>query len=185
MANIPHWFTDTPALCASDAVDLVSVCVKVPDHAAVVRAALAAGKHILCEWPLGCAAEEADALASEAARAGVHHAIGLQASASSAVRRARELITQGRLGRLRSARSSGCVASIEIGGDRPPDTPFTCEIIGDAGTLCLFGGHMHGFQVGELRLEVDGENVPLDASRATGGLKGAPRQRRRGLHDAC
>lgn len=251
------WFADAAALCASGTVDLVSVCVKVPEHAAVVRAALAAGKHLYCEWPLGRSSEEADALAAEAARAGVHHAIGLQASASPAVRRAEALIREGRLGRLRSARivsttsgyapqlpsayaylndaatganlsiilgghtidvaerllgpmrevqavgaiqhplvrltdrdasiardtpdqlfllgrfSSGCLASIEIGGDRPADTPFSFEITGEQGTLQLLGGHPHGFQAGELRLEVDGEHVPLEPPLTTGGLKGA------------
>ena len=253
----PHWFADAAELCASDAVDLVVVCIKVPEHAAVVRAALAFGKHVLCEWPLGRSVEEVDALANEAARTGVHHATGLQASASPALRRACQLVAEGRLGRLRSARvvsttsgyaarlpdayaylndpanganlstilaghtldfvehllgpvrevdalatiqhpqvrimdtgatvarttpdqlfmlgrfDSGCVASLEVGGDRPADTPFTCEVIGDTGTLRLIGGHPHGFQAGELRLELDGEHVPLDAPLASGGLRGA------------
>ncbi len=253
----PHWFTDAAALCASDAVDLVAVCVKVPEHNSVVRAALAAGKHLYCEWPLGRSVEEADALAVTAEQAGVHHAIGLQGRASPAVRRARALIGEGRLGRLRSARlvsttagyapqlpsayaylndpanganlttilgghtldlaerllgaaaevgalatiqhpsvrlidtgeaiarttpdqlfvigrfASGCIASIEVGGDRLGDTPFTCEVIGTEGTLRLVGGHPHGFQAGELRLEVDGVDEPLDAPVATGGLHGA------------
>ncbi len=252
-----HWFTDAAALCASDAVDLVAVCVKVPEHDAVVRAALAAGKHLYCEWPLGRSVEEADALAAAAEQAGVHHAIGLQGSASPAVRRARTLIGQGRFGRLLSARgvsttagyaaqlpsayaylnapsnganlttilgghtldlverllggaealgalaaiqhllvrltdtgeviarttpdqvfvtgrfASGCIASIEVGGDRAGDTPFTCEVIGTEGTLRLLGGHPHGFQAGALALELDGVAEPLDAPVAAGGLAGA------------
>ncbi len=252
-----HWFSDAAALCASDAVDLVAVCVKVPEHGAVVRAALAAGKHLYCEWPLGRSVEEASALAAEAGRAGVHHAVGLQGGASPAVRRAQAIIGEGRLGRLLSARvvsttagyaaqlpsayaylndpanganlstilgghtldlaerllgpveslsaldaiqhpvvrltdtggtvarttpdqlfvtgrfAGGCVASLEVGGDRPGDTPFTCEVIGTEGTLRLFGGHPHGFQAGELGLEIGGVAEPLDAAHAAGGLRGA------------
>ena len=68
---------------------------------------------------------------------------------------------------------SGCVASLEVGGDRPPDTPFTCEVTGERGTLHLVGGHPHGFQAGELRLMLNGEDVPLDAPLASGGFRGA------------
>ena len=252
-----HAFVDAAALCASDAVDLVSVCVKVPEHDAVVREALAAGKHLYCEWPLGRSVEEADALAGAARKAGVHHAIGLQGGASAAVRRARALIGEGRLGRLLSARvvsttagyaaqlsstyaylnnpanganlttilgghtldlaerllgaarqvqalaaiqhsavrltdtgvtiprttpdelfimgrfAGGAIASLEVCGDRPVNTPFLCEIIGANGSLRLVGGHPHGFQAGELSLEVDGVVEPLEAPVATGGLRGA------------
>ena len=72
-----------------------------------------------------------------------------------------------------SRHAGGCVASVEIGGDRPPDTPFVLELIGDAGALKLLGGHPHGFQAGELRLEVDGRPEPIAVPVATGGLKGA------------
>ena len=34
-------------------VDLVTVATRVPDHRELVLAALAAGKHVYCEWPLG------------------------------------------------------------------------------------------------------------------------------------
>ena len=253
----PHWFTDVDALCASNLVDVIAVCVKVPDHAAIVQRAIAAGKHVYCEWPLGRTAAEAAALAKQASDVGVHVAIGLQGRLSPAARRAKELIAQGRLGRLRSAQvtsttagyaarlpaayaylndpanganlttilgghtldltemllgaltsvdalakiqhpeihltdsddvisrttpdqlfilglhASGCVASIEVGGDRPPATPFTFEVIGDDATLRLVGGHPHGFQAGELALFLDGRAEPLDAPLAHGGLHGA------------
>ena len=255
--GVPHWFAGAGALCESDGVDLVAVCVKVPVHAAVIRAALAAGKHVYCEWPLGRSTEEAERLAGAARQAGVHHAIGLQGSSAPAARRARQVIASGRLGCILSARivsttagyaarmpsayaylndpanganlttilgghtldlaeqllgrvetldalsairhpsirladtgetiarttpdqllivsrhDSGCIASIEVSGDRPGDTPFTCEVIGSAGTLRLLGGHPHGFQAGELRLEVDGRPEPVEPPLAAGGLEGA------------
>ena len=34
-------------------IDLVSVSVRVPRHHEMVMAALEAGKHVFCEWPLG------------------------------------------------------------------------------------------------------------------------------------
>ena len=41
-------------------IDLVSVCVPGPDHRELVLAALAAGKHVYCEWPLGRNTAEAE-----------------------------------------------------------------------------------------------------------------------------
>ncbi|WP_433634190.1 Gfo/Idh/MocA family oxidoreductase [Nocardia sp. CA-120079] len=43
-------------------VDLVVVSVKASGHAAVIREALAAGKHVVSEWPLGVDADEAGEL---------------------------------------------------------------------------------------------------------------------------
>lgn len=40
------------ALIANADVDVVDVCVPTPDHADIVCAALAAGKHVFCEKPL-------------------------------------------------------------------------------------------------------------------------------------
>src|SRR5690606_35939837 len=74
----PLAFAGGEALARHPDVDLVSVCVKVPDHAAVIRAALAAGKHVLCEWPLAVDRAEADELTGLAEAAGVVAAVSLQ-----------------------------------------------------------------------------------------------------------
>jgi len=92
---VPHWFADPLAMVRSDAVDLVCVSVNVPAHRAIVLAALAAGKHVYSEWPLGRNLDESQEMAGAAARAGVHTAIGLQGRANPASRRARELVAQG------------------------------------------------------------------------------------------
>jgi predicted dehydrogenase len=51
--NIPLAFSDPAQLAQHPEVDLVTVCVKVPDHYQPVMAAIDAGKHVYCEWPLG------------------------------------------------------------------------------------------------------------------------------------
>ena len=90
----------------------MTVAVKVPDHRELVLGALAAGKHVYCEWPLGRDLAETEELAAAAARAaGIHVAIGLQARVNPATRRARELVAAGAIGRVLSARLySGTVA---------------------------------------------------------------------------
>ena len=98
-------------LIQDPAVDIVTVAVKVPDHRELVLAALAAGKHVYCEWPLGRNLAETEELAAAADSAGVHAVIGLQARLNPAARRAAALVTFGAIGRVLSARLySGTVA---------------------------------------------------------------------------
>ena len=92
-------------------VDLVTVAVKVPDHRDLTLKALATGKHLYCEWPLGRDVAETEELAAAASKAGVHVAIGLQTRTNPAALRARDLIAAGAIGRVLSARLySGTVA---------------------------------------------------------------------------
>src|SRR5437899_12425548 len=51
-------YTDPRQLAADPDVDLVVVSVKTPGHHALVRTALEAGKHVLCEWPLAATMDE-------------------------------------------------------------------------------------------------------------------------------
>src|SRR2546427_8665807 len=46
-------FSDHEQLVAQRDIDVVAVTVKVPHHRELVSAALAAGKTVYCEWPLG------------------------------------------------------------------------------------------------------------------------------------
>ena len=51
--GVPLAFSDPAELARHPDVDLVTVSVKVPDHYQPVMAAIEAGKHVYCEWPLG------------------------------------------------------------------------------------------------------------------------------------
>lgn len=95
---------DALDLVRDPAVDIVTVAVKVPDHRALVLAALAAGKHVYCEWPLGRNVAETDEMAQAADAAGVRTAIGLQTRQNPAARRAKEMLGAGAVGRVLSAR---------------------------------------------------------------------------------
>lgn len=99
----PCAFGDSLELVSCPDVDLVSVTVKVPEHRTVVLAALAAGKHVYCEWPLGRDAAEAEEMAA-AVRPATHVMIGLQALSAPAVEQALGLVGSGALGRLQLMR---------------------------------------------------------------------------------
>ena len=107
--GIPHAFGDATELLSHPDVDVVSVCVKVPHHYEYVRAAIEAGKHVYCEWPLGANSEQASELAALAAARGVRHVVGLQGRKSPLVNFVRDLVAEGYVGRraLRDALDRG------------------------------------------------------------------------------
>jgi len=95
--------TDDPAeLAARPDIDLVVVSVKVVHHRAPIEAALGAGKHVFCEWPLGTGLGEAEAMAALARARGVRGFVGLQARFQPGVMYVRDLIAQGYVGQVRS-----------------------------------------------------------------------------------
>jgi len=136
----PHAFTDAPSLARHPDVGLVVVTVKVPAHAELVTAALDAGKHVYCEWPLALTAAGAADLAGAAAAAGVHAVAGLQGRFAPAVARARAMITEGRLGTILSASlySSRAKGSTR---DVPAWTAYTYDARNHAGVTEVLGGH--------------------------------------------
>lgn len=101
--GIAHAFADPQALAQHPDVDLVVVTVKVPEHDRLVRAALDAGKHVWCEWPLAMDARQGEALAQLADAKGVRHIVGLQSRASPVIQRVRDLVAEGYIGKLRSS----------------------------------------------------------------------------------
>lgn len=61
--------TDWRELIRWDDVDVVDICLPTPAHLEIVTAALAAGKHVLCEKPLARSSADARKIATAAAQA--------------------------------------------------------------------------------------------------------------------
>jgi predicted dehydrogenase len=133
-------FADGRQLAAHPDVDLVVVSVRTAGHADLVRAALAAGKHVFCEWPLTTNLAEAVELADAAATAGVVHAVGLQAYHSAGARFVRELLHSGRIGRVESISFVG--AGDPLGGGRiPAELAWSTAPGAGTGLLMIMVGH--------------------------------------------
>jgi predicted dehydrogenase len=100
--GLPHAFENAQALVDSPEIDLVVVTVKVPHHRELVTAALNAGKHVYCEWPLGNGLAEARELAALAEAKGRVAAIGTQMRVAPEVEYLRQLIADGYVGEVLS-----------------------------------------------------------------------------------
>ncbi|MEU2786947.1 MULTISPECIES: Gfo/Idh/MocA family oxidoreductase [unclassified Streptomyces] len=87
-------------LLAHPGVDVVVVAVKVPYHRELISAAIAAGKTVYAEWPLALNLGEATELTQRAEAAGVRTVIGLQGRYHPGLRHARQMIEDGRIGRV-------------------------------------------------------------------------------------
>src|SRR5437016_2760533 len=106
-------FSDNEQLVTRPGIDLVAVTVKVPHHRALVSAALAAGKAVYCEWPLGRDLEDTRAMAALAAERGVRTVVGLQARQAPAIAFVRQLLSDGYVGEVLSTTMVG----LSIPGD--------------------------------------------------------------------
>ncbi|MPQ99729.1 gfo/Idh/MocA family oxidoreductase [Modestobacter sp. I12A-02628] len=88
-------------LLAADDVDVVHVCTPNATHATLVRAAIAAGKHVVCEKPLAVDATEAAELVALAAEAGVTATVPFVYRFYPTVREARSRVADGTAGPVR------------------------------------------------------------------------------------
>src|SRR5713101_4033858 len=106
-------FSDHEKLVTQPDIDLVAVTVKVPHHRELVSAALAAGKAVYCEWPLGRDLDDARAVAALAAKQGVRTVVGLQARQAPAIEFVQQLLRDGYVGKVLSTTMVG----LSIAGD--------------------------------------------------------------------
>ena len=132
-------YDDSLALARDPDVDIVAVTVKVPEHRAIVLAAIAAGKHVYCEWPLGRDLAEAQEMADAARAAGVHVCIGLQGANSWAVRHAAALVAEGAIGRPLSLRVVSPTGG--WGAVSPPNYAYLQDKSNGATLSTIAGGH--------------------------------------------
>jgi predicted dehydrogenase len=106
-------FSDHEQLVTRPDIDVVAVTVKVPRHRELVSAALAAGKAVYCEWPLGRDLDDARAMAALAAQHRVRTLVGLQARQAPAIQFVQELLRDGYVGEVLSTTMVG----LSIPGD--------------------------------------------------------------------
>ena len=103
-----HHFADYRELIACEEVEVVVVSVRAPRHYGPTMAALAAGKHVYTEWPLGANLAEAQEMAAAARTAPGTSIIGLQGRHTPIYRRLKELADEGFFGEVLAIQIGSC-----------------------------------------------------------------------------
>jgi predicted dehydrogenase len=157
----------------------VTVSVKVPDHYEPV-AAIEAGKHVYCEWPLGRDTAEAGRMLDTAERRGIRHVVGLQGQVSPAINYVKDLIAEGYVGRVLSATMIGCAPIWGATIDRA----FQANRANGANLLTITGGHQIDALchcLGEFRELTAFRSASATGSRWKPRVRWSPRTRRTSL----
>jgi predicted dehydrogenase len=132
---------DWRQLVEDPAIDIVDICFPSSLHRPVALAAIAAGKHLYCEKPVGLCGAEATEIAAAAEQAGVRSLVGYSYLRNPLVGFAAKLVAEGQIGEIlhfRGAHNEDYLAD--------PAAPFSwrCDpgVAGKAGALGDLGGHI-------------------------------------------
>src|SRR6058998_2138734 len=119
-------------------IDLVTVTVKAPRHRELVDAALAAGKAVYCEWPLGRDLDDARGMGALAAEQGVRTVVGLQGRQAPAIGFVQELLSDGYVGEVLSTTMVGVSVP---GGSVVQANAYMLDKANGANVLTIAVGH--------------------------------------------
>ena len=135
---VPRRYGDYAEMLRQPDIDLVCVSTSSVHHHALVMPAIAAGKHVFCEWPFGISLAEAEEMRDAAQARGVRTLVGLQTRYAPMVAYVRELIADGYVGEIWSVvfhRANDQTARKEV-------TPGYLEFLERANAgLRILGGH--------------------------------------------
>jgi predicted dehydrogenase len=131
-------FSDHERLVIQPDVEVVAVTVRVPHHRELVSAALAAGKAVYCEWPLGRDLDDARAMAALADEQGVRTIVGLQARQAPAIEFVQELLRDGYVGEVLSTTMVGLSVLGDVLGQ---PNAYMLDIENGANVLTIAVGH--------------------------------------------
>src|SRR5881397_2430286 len=131
-------FSDHERMVTQPDIDVVAVTVRVPHHRELVSAAVAAGKAVYCEWPLGRDLDDARAMAALAAEHGVGTVVGLQARQAPAIQFVQLLLSDGYVGEVLSSTMVGLSVAGDVVG-RP--NAYMLDEANGASVLTIAFGH--------------------------------------------
>jgi len=100
------WETDWRRLVARDDIDMVDINTPNDSHKEIALAAIANGKHVLCEKPLALNLADAREMLEAAEKAGVKHGVFFNYRFLPAVQLAKKIIDEGRIGEIHHYRAA-------------------------------------------------------------------------------
>ena len=99
-------YESVEAMLADDEINTVSVCAPNFLHAPLTIQALESGKHVLCEKPMAQSTDETKAMLQAAKASGTKLMIGHNQRLMPTHKKAKEILTQGGIGRILSFQTS-------------------------------------------------------------------------------
>ena len=157
--EIAHAFTDWRDLIASDDVDIVAVVTPPVAHAEPTLAAIAAGKHVICEKPFAMNLAQAQAMHDAAASANVTAMVAHEFRYTPQRLQAKALMTDGYVGDVRTVFAQ---ANFALNRGGPSPLTWQANLEDGGGALGAIGSHF----LDSLRWWV-GDIVEVSASVAT------------------
>ena len=128
------------ALCEDPDVDLVDIATRPSRHRPMVEAALAAGKHVLCEVPFAATVTDGAAMTAAAAAAGRLGLLDLQSRFWPALSELRRLVAEGWLGTLENVEVRAFYPTFTR-PERVPGSLWCADAHAGASTLRVHGLH--------------------------------------------
>lgn len=135
--NVPYYTDDYRQLLAREEIDAVSVCTPNALHEEIALAALKAGKHLYIDKPLADTAQGARRIADQAKESGVFTRMVFNNRYLPVTLRARELVDQGRIGRVLSFEGRYLHS-----GSIDPNKPIGWKQTLQGGVLLDLGSHV-------------------------------------------
>lgn len=157
-------------LIERDDIDVIDIVTPNNTHAEIAIAAANAGKHVICEKPLALTVSQAQQMLDAVNKAGVVHMICHNYRFAPAVQYAKQLIAQGRLGRIFHIRATFLQDWL-----MDPDYPLVWRLrkeVSGSGTLGDLGSHiidLARFLIGEFS-EVVGMMETFIKERSLGDM---------------
>jgi predicted dehydrogenase len=170
--RIEHVFATPEEMCATPLVDAVFVTSPDAFHLPHVLLALAHGKPVLCEKPLGMSAAEVEQMLTAASKAGQRLGVAQNLRYNRSFDVMRDWIREGRVGRPLLANAQFCFAAEKSPRKWIYDPALACGgPIGDVGIHCIdalrFVLDSRVAQVNTLA-RADAKSAPLEAYAAIG-----------------
>lgn len=133
------WTTDWKK--AIDASDAVIIAVPSFRHEEIAMYAIAKGKHILCEKPVGLSANDTLKIAKAASEEGICNCVGFTYARSPMIRHAKKLLEDGTLGAPLHFRGRHCEDYL-ASSDEPFSWRLDASLAGRSGALGDLGWHI-------------------------------------------
>ncbi|KAF2115540.1 hypothetical protein BDV96DRAFT_493563 [Lophiotrema nucula] len=114
-------------------VDLVVCSVRVDKHYDALLPSIKAGKDIFCEWPLAKDAQQAEEMLALAKEKKIKTMIGLQAHQAGSLKKVKQIIESGKIGRVLSSTFHGTpkffAETVTEGGSHSHDRKYGANLL--------------------------------------------------------